>query len=331
MKKLLLFLCCTLISTVFYAQITISGSNSFCSLTTESYLILGDGELTISVYGGIITSLSCVSNCNENVADIERNLNGNPATVNYDPENTARTGLGIAVAWNNNSTQNHRIKVTSSINPSVTRFIQIHNSNNAYVNGPKGLLCQSYTGGTYRINNLQPPYTVTWSGTNSSGGALSFSSPTNWSTYISGFSPGSLHSINAQIRCNGVLKRTVSATVVTGAGCRIYMDDDESELFGEALELALEEELTKPNEAIEDNFDNLITSPISLSKDIKIFPNPIRNGQVMNFKIPENLEVENIVIRSSNGQIVKNIVAQNRLDMEIETSTLSPGYVLCSI
>lgn len=238
--------------------------------------------------------------------------------------------MRFTVNWNNSSTQSHRITYDDTRSGSKTQHIQIHNSSSSYMTGPNGVLCQSYTGGTYSINSLHAPYTVSWSGTNSGGGTLNFSSPNSRTTNISGFSPGSMHSINAHIRCNGALKKIVSLTVVTGAGCRIYIDNEEK-LLSEDLEFSKDIK----NSFLSESDNNLSNdnNEIAFNKTpynshlnkIKMFPNPVSKGQELNIQTPENLEIENIIIINSNGQIIKNIATNNGLETRIETSMLPTG------
>ena len=324
MKKLLLFLCCTLFSTIFYGQ-TISGPTNFCSLpsTTQFYEITGRGYIDIRVTGGRIIG----ANCTSNGCAAGRFTRLPPGTrTSFSEWNLSNINLvhniGIAVDWDNSS-QNRRIVIETGDGDDNDRTldIQIHNSSNSYMSGPNGFLCRSYTGGRYTVKNIKPPYTVTWSGTNSRGGSLNFSSPNSLSTNVSGFSPGSLHSVNAQIRCNGVLQRTVTTTVVTGMGCRINIEEEDANLLSEDIVLTSQDD----NNLYEENDNNVLTLPNSSPKAIKIFPNPIGSGQEVNFQIPENLGIENITILNSNGQIVKNINVENRFDTKVETSSLSAG------
>jgi len=321
MKKLLLFLCCTLFSTIFYGQ-TISGPTNFCStpLGVQRYEVFGRNNVKIQIYGGDIVTANCTSGilCRLGREDID--LNADNAGFELIGRGLDNVSMNFTVIWNNFSTQSHRI-VYESIDGKRTQNIEIHNSSSSYVSGPNGFLCRSYTGGTYIVKNLQLPYTVTWSGTNSGGGSLNFSSPNSQSTNVSGFSPGSLHSVNAQIRCNGVLKRTVTTTVVTGMGCRINIEEEDANLLSEDIVLTSQDD----NNLYEENDNNALTLPNSSPKAIKIFPNPIGRGQEVNFQIPENLGIENIAILNSNGQIVKNINVENRFDTKVETSSLSAG------
>ncbi|MFK7982600.1 MAG: T9SS type A sorting domain-containing protein [Saprospiraceae bacterium] len=333
MKKLLLFSLCALLSTSFYAQtINIwSGNTSFCSPPSgEVYEVTGTGFIDINVYGGTIVTNDCVGT----MCAFGEWTNENATRISYDLWGTSNNNrsftLRFTVNWNNSSTQTHKITYNDTQSGSKTQHIQIHNSSSSYMTGTNGLVCSSYTGGTYYVYNVHSPYTISWNGTNSGGGTLSFSSPNSWVTNISGFSPNSMHSINAQIRCNGVLKKTVSLTVVTGASCRIYIDNEE-ELFSEDLEFS--KDIKNSLQLESDNNLSNDKDEIALNKTpynsplnkIRMFPNPVSKGQELNIQTPENLEIENIIIINSNGQIMKNIAANNGLETRIETSMFPTG------
>ncbi|MCP3929485.1 MAG: T9SS type A sorting domain-containing protein [Bacteroidetes bacterium] len=329
MKKLLLFLLCALLSTSFYAQtINIwSGNTSFCSPPSgEVYEVTGNGTIDINVYGGTIVTKNCIGN----ICAFGAWTNESATRISFDLAGSMNQSITLrfTVDWDNLSTQTHRIEYEST-QGKKTQHIQIHDSSSSYMTGPNGFLCQSYTGGTYSIYNLRSPYTISWSGSNSSGSSLNFSNSTSWQTYVSGFSPNSLHSVNAEIRCNGVFKRMLSLTVITGASCRTYIDGGEL-LSDDGLEyskdiknyLQLESDNNFSNEK-EITFNKIpYYSPLN---NIKMFPNPVNKGQELNIQIPENLGIENIIITNINGEIIKNIAVNNGLETIIETNMLPIG------
>lgn len=315
----------------------IRGQREFCDdPSPEGYIISASQErqVYITITGGTIDPSSLSGRaCNDNrVPDFELK-NGNTKLIadagNLWPE--CDFTINIDVIWDP-SAPIKRIKTAGYLATETnTMNVFVHYSNYAYIVGPGNFVCQSYTGSLFYVDGVRSPADYQWSAT-SSGAPVSFSSTTFAQTTISGFTPNNYYTINCAISCEGQLKKNVSYTVVTGNSCR---QDGSPEI--ERIERISRSADVTPfpgsgNASVPIDGQTSGRGPSSdfgaPNDQIRLFPNPVSQSQLLDIIIPENSGFAQLSIFDAGGQAVRQITITDQSNYQLNTGELPAGFYL---
>lgn len=252
----------------------------------------------------------------------------------YDPSTeTSYNNCGLEVSfdvtWDASATT-RSIRAVGKNSGTTIYNIFVHDSDNAYISGPGNFVCQSFSGGTFYANSITYPADLSWSAT-STGASLSIYSPTGYQTYISGFTPNNMYTINCDISCEGTFQKNISYMVVTGNSCR---QEGEVEII--RMEEIARSPGTKPNRGAQDLPDwegDPATGHIPLPTEVgagqlQLYPNPVGRSRHLDINIPAQLKFDRLLIYDANGRLLRNLNIKDRTTYRLATGDWPAGLYM---